>query len=287
MMRIIKIFSYSILAIVILILAFVPVRLTHGTDDKDSGKPLIIGHRGASGVAPENTLPAIDSALAAGADYIEIDVHLSKDKALVVMHDESVCRTSDGKGDISEMTAEEIRKLDAGSWYSDLYIGTKVPFLEEIISHVNGRAKLLIEIKKKEGQYEGIEEAVIAVIREYQAESWCVVQSFNDEVLEIMHEKAPGIELHKLIVFKYRMIPYVFDGKITRFSMEKYKHVRAINMHFRFFNSSFSRMVHDKGKMIFLWGCRKEEPCFPLTMPGYDGIITDFPREFNSQLKQD
>lgn len=270
----------------ILILAFIPIGLTHGTPEPGGRRPLIIAHRGASGTAPENTLPAIDSALAAGCDYIEIDVHLSKDKAVIVIHDESVERTTDGKGNIEELNVEYIRTLDAGSWFGETYAGTRVPLLEEVIRQVNGQSKLLIEIKKKDGQYEGIEEEVISIIRKFNAAGWCEVQSFNDEVLEIIHEKAPEIALHKLIVFKYRLIPYVFDGKITRFDMEKYAYVKAINMHFRFFNKSFSKLVHDNGKQMFLWGCRKEEPCFPPDMPGCDGIITDFPKEFNSYLNK-
>ena len=263
-----------------MLLVFVPVSFTSGTPGSGAHRPLIIGHRGAAGVAPENTLPSIDSALAAGADYIEIDLHQSMDHALIVMHDETVDRTTNGTGKIAELTAGEITSMDAGSWFGEEFAGTKVPLFEDVISYVNGKAKLLIEIKKKDQQYEGIEEEVIGIIRKYKAETWCEVQSFNDEVLEIFHEKAPEIGLHKLIVFKYRLIPYVFDGKITRFDMDKYDYVRSINIYFRFFNKSFSKLVHDNGKNIFLWGCRKEEPCFPVDLPGCDGIITDFPREF-------
>jgi glycerophosphoryl diester phosphodiesterase len=266
-----------------LILVFVPISVTHGTSGNHNGRPLIIAHRGASGVAPENTMPAIDSALADRADYIEIDVHLSKDGAVIVMHDRSVDRTTDGKGDISEMTAAEIRALDAGSWFNETFKGTKVPLLEEVISHINGKAKLLIEIKKQGDENEGLEEQVIRIIRSSAAESWCEVQSFNDEVLELFHAKAPEIILHKLIVFKYRFLPYAFDGGITRFSMEKYDYVKNINIHYRFFNKSLYKQIKGGGKKIFLWGCREDTPCFPVDN-GCDGIITDFPANFLNYL---
>jgi glycerophosphoryl diester phosphodiesterase len=284
MIRFLKILVIIVLSIVIFILIFIPVGLMHSASGSTGGRPLIIAHRGASGVAPENTIPAIDSAISAGADFIEIDVRMSKDGAVVVMHDETADRTTNGKGKISELTLAEILSLDAGSWFGEEFRGTKVPLLEEVVAYLNGRTKLLIEIKKNGNQSAGIEEAVIGIIRKYSAESWCEVQSFNDEVLKIMHTKAPEIGLQKLIVFKYRLLPYVFDGKITRFSIKKYNYVRSVNMHYRFFNKSFSRLIHGSGKKIFLWGCRDEAPCFPINMEGCDGIMTDFPGQVQRQV---
>ncbi len=131
----------------------------HGTPDP--GVPLVVAHRGASGIAPENTLPAIDKALLAGADFIEIDVQLTRDRQVVLMHDETVDRTTNGKGKIGEMTADQVAGLDAGSWFGAEFTGTKVPLLEEVVAHIGGRTGLLIEIKKKKGFNEGIEEEVI------------------------------------------------------------------------------------------------------------------------------
>jgi len=284
MKKFIKVVLTIILVIVILALIFIPVSFNSQAQKSLGGTPTVIAHRGASGVAPENTLPAIDSALAAGVDYIEIDVHLSKDNRVVVMHDETVDRTTDGKGKIREMTSAEIMELDAGSCFSEEFRGTGVPFLEDVFDRLNGQSKLLIEIKKKGNQYPGIEEKIIALIHEYQAESWCAVQSFNDESLQIIHQNAPEIELHKLIVFKYRFIPYVFDGKMTRFSLDKYSNVSSVNMHFRFVNRRFSDLVHNSGKIMYLWGCREEAPCFPLVSGDYDGWITDYPKQWKEVL---
>jgi glycerophosphoryl diester phosphodiesterase len=284
MKKIMMILGIAFLSLIVLLVIFIPIKPMDRTSGNARGHPLIIGHRGASGNAPENTLPAIDSALAAGADYIEIDVQLSKDNFLIVMHDETVDRTTNGKGKISDLTAAEILSLDAGSWFGKAFAGTKVPLLEDVVSHVNGRAKLLIEIKKKNHQYIGIEELTIGVIRKHNSEKWCVVQSFNDEVLEILHDKAPDIELHKLIFFKFRIIPYAFDGKITRFDMVKYDYIKSVNMNYLFFNKSFLQGMHDHGKKIFLWGCRKKIPCFSLGIIGCDGVISDFPKDYISCL---
>ncbi|MFQ7237389.1 MAG: glycerophosphodiester phosphodiesterase family protein, partial [Enterococcus hulanensis] len=87
---------------------------------------VIIAHRGSAGTHPENTLPAFMEAVRTGADGIELDVHLTADQQLVVIHDESVDRTTDGKGLIRELTLEEIKELDAGSWFDEKYQATKI-----------------------------------------------------------------------------------------------------------------------------------------------------------------
>lgn len=286
MIRALKFLFIIILLPVIILLIFVPVQILPASPEGGGKRPLIIAHRGASGIAPENTLPAIDSALAAGVDYIEIDVHLSSDGEVIVIHDETLDRTTNGQGKVSERSLEYIRSLDAGSWFSGEYRGTVVPTLEEVMRHIHGKTRLLIEIKKKGKGNEGIEEKVSGLIRSLDAADWCVVQSFNDKVLERMHQLAPQITLHKLIVFKYRFMPYVFDGKVTRFSMKKYAYVEAINMHYRFFSKKFSEQVHREGKLMFLWGCRAQEPCFQPGSLDCEGIITDFPGELKLRMSQ-
>ena len=94
---------------------------------------LIIAHRGASGYAPENTLASMELAIKLGCDAIELDIHLTKDQQIVVCHDFTVDRTTNGRGEIENLTLEDIKKLDAGSWFSDEFKGEKIPTLEEVI----------------------------------------------------------------------------------------------------------------------------------------------------------
>jgi glycerophosphoryl diester phosphodiesterase len=117
----------------------------------------IIAHRGASGSAPENTLAAIELAIANKADMIEIDIHQTKDGKLVVIHDDKLDRTTTGKGKINELTLEEIKKHDAGSWFNTSFSNEKVPELKEVLELINGKCKLLIEIKGKPSDYSGLE----------------------------------------------------------------------------------------------------------------------------------
>jgi glycerophosphoryl diester phosphodiesterase len=263
---------------------FIPTQFSTSKTTFDNSKKsyYIIAHRGACGLAPENTLPAIDSALAAKADCIEIDVHLSKDNEIIVIHDYTVDRTTNDKGKISELNASDIKKLDAGSFFGNQFERTKVPFLEEVIQTVNAQCKLLIEIKEKQNENTGIEKAVADLILKHHAEKWCIVQSFNDESLEEIKKYAPEIELQKLFFFKFRFIPFIFDGRITNFSFEKYEYVSAFNMHKMLTEKAFLQKLHANGKKANAWGCRKRNAYQANDMFHWDGIITDYPGDYKN-----
>src|SRR3954468_7755285 len=109
--------------------------------------PLVSAHRGFSKKAPENTLPALELAWQAGADFAEIDVLLTSDRKLVLMHDTSVDRTTNGTGQIAAMLVSEVKRLDAGGWFGETFSGTSVPTLDEVLDWNRGRLKLLIELK--------------------------------------------------------------------------------------------------------------------------------------------
>ena len=263
-------------------LIFFPFRFsTKSADEVVPNKNIqIIAHRGASGLAPENTLPAIDFALSANADYIEIDVHLSNDNKIIVIHDFTVDRTTDGTGKISDLDSTYIKTLDAGSSFNSKFAGTQVPFLEEVLERVNGKTKLLIEIKEKRTVNTGIEKELVGMIKKYKAEKWCVVQSFNDNSLEEVHNISPEIELHKLLFFKFRFLPFVFDGGFTRFNFNKYKYVSSLNMHVKFSTNSFIKKIHVNRKKAIAWGCGKKGACVLEEMKSWDGIITNYPGDY-------
>ena len=143
-------------------------------------KTLVIAHRGASGYAPENTLCAFEKALEMGCDGLELDIHFSKDKHLIVCHDEKVDRTTNGKGLIKDMTLQEIKELDAGSWYNSEFSDERIPTLEEIFELIKDKDILLnIELKSGPIIYEGIEKALVNMIEEYGFEEKVIVSSFN------------------------------------------------------------------------------------------------------------
>ncbi|WIV10490.1 glycerophosphodiester phosphodiesterase [Proteiniborus sp. MB09-C3] len=141
---------------------------------------LIIAHRGASAYAPENTMVSFMKALEMKSDGIELDAHMTKDGALVVCHDERVDRTTNGKGFIKDFTLEEIRELDAGSWFGEEFRGEKIPELREVLELIKDSNILLnIELKNAPILYAGIEKKTIEMIADYGMEEKVIISSFN------------------------------------------------------------------------------------------------------------
>ena len=132
----------------------------------------VIGHRGAAGLEPENTLRSIGKAIELGVDQVEIDVRLTKDRRLVVIHDPTVGRTTNGQGYVKDFTFEELRRLDAGK-------GERIPSLEEVLSLTKGKIVLQIELKE-----EGTARPVVRLIESMDAEGDAILSSFIHGLLE-------------------------------------------------------------------------------------------------------
>ncbi|MER6345669.1 glycerophosphodiester phosphodiesterase [Streptomyces sp. NPDC001595] len=170
-------------------------------------RPVVIAHRGASAYAPENTLAAVDKAAELGIDWVENDVQRTKDGELVVIHDDSLRRTTDVEAvfpdrapwQVKDFTAAEIARLDAGSWFGPAYAGARVPTLKKYLRRVESHdQKLLLEIKKPE-LYPGIERDTLKVLAN---EGWLdrrhvasrlVVQSFSADSMRTVHALRPGV----------------------------------------------------------------------------------------------
>jgi len=158
-------------------------------------RPLIIAHRGASKLAPENTMPAFRKALELGADGIELDVHMSSDGFLVVTHDEMLDRTSNGKGLVRDRTLAELRSLDFGSWFSEDFRGERIPMLEDVLALLSGWDGLLnIEIKNGPVFYPGIERAVADAVKKHKRTNRTIISSFNHYSLVEIRKYEPEIK---------------------------------------------------------------------------------------------
>lgn len=150
-------------------------------EDDTLKTPIIYAHRGASSQAPENTMAAFKKAVESGAGGIELDVHMTIDGELVVIHDESIERTSDGSGKVKECTLAELSKFDFGSWFSEEFIGEKIPTLEQVMTLLSSwRGMLNIEIKENNI---GIESKVLALVDEYKIKDRVIVSSFDHYTL--------------------------------------------------------------------------------------------------------
>jgi len=142
-------------------------------------RPLVIGHRGASADAPENTIAAFELALEQGADGFELDVHLSADGQPVVIHDFTLERTIDGAGPVIGHRVRELKRLDAGGWWGRRFRGQRVQTLQEVLERFRDRARFWIELKGGSALYPGIEERVVSMVEIYEVVDRALVQSFD------------------------------------------------------------------------------------------------------------
>lgn len=156
--------------------------------------PAVIAHRGYSSVAPENTLAAVESALRSGADYVEVDVASSSDGVPIILHDNTLDRTTDGTGALPAVTSAYIDGLDAGSWFSGAFIGQPVPTLQDVLDLMKGRAPvLLLEVKGPETRAEL--EVIVGQLRTERLIEQTLLQSFDVDVLRDVRAIEPDLRL--------------------------------------------------------------------------------------------
>ena len=232
----------------------------------------IVAHRGGAALGPENTLSCIRAGIAAGADMIEIDVHLTADGQIVVCHDETLDRTTDGKGRIEDLTLAQIKAVHIKDAPAE-----QVPTLTEVLREVKGKCGLLLEIKKtREDEYPGIEEKVLEELEQAGMRGdGVIIQSFNGSVLDRFHEIAPDLRLEKLLVARL-FGRWAIDVGLSRFSFGRYGYVQSINGYAPLLSRRFIRKIHENGKQVRAWTVDD-----PAKVPaGVDAIITDCPDVF-------
>jgi glycerophosphoryl diester phosphodiesterase len=173
-------------------------------------RPYIIGHRGAPDCAPENTMASFRQALAQGADLVELDVQMSADGQLVVIHDQTLERTTDGQGYVADAALAELQALDAGSWFSPEFAGERVPTLDEVLAWIKGKAGLVIEIKNGPVFYEGIEQKIVEALRQYDMIEQTLVVSFDHPCLYRLKGLCP--ELNTGILVACRLLDPVMTA---------------------------------------------------------------------------
>jgi len=216
---------------------------------------MIMGHRGAAALEPENTLLSIARAIEIGVDAVEIDVRLSKDKELVVIHDSSVDRTSNGTGPVGSYTLEEIKKLDAGK-------GERIPTLQEAIDLIGNRVRPVIELKE-----EGIEKRVVELIKKNGFEDNVYVISFWHEVVKAAKEMDNRIKTGILLV-----------GCPVDACIATRAYADALVMKYNFVNRKFVEIAHEEGLKVFIWNIDDQHLLRPYVDIGVDGIGSNDPR---------
>ena len=216
---------------------------------------IIIAHRGASAYEPENTLRAIRRALELNAKMIEIDVRSSKDAHIVVIHDESVDRTTDGKGCVKDLKLEELKKLDAGK-------GERIPTLQEAINAVKKRAILIIEIKVLD-----IEDSVVRIIGKEGVEKEVIITSFYHPILRRIKEINSKIKTG--VIFKCHPI------KPEDLALNA--HANSLFPEHRYTSKEMVEEVHNYDLEIYPWTIDDLDKANQLIEMGVDGIVTNKP----------
>ncbi|WP_409291925.1 glycerophosphodiester phosphodiesterase [Peribacillus sp. SCS-37] len=230
--------------------------------------PVIIAHRGASGYCPENTRSAFLKAIEMGADSIELDIQLSKDGHLVVIHDPYLGRTVDGKGRIRDFLYSELSLLDAGSWFGPAFAEERILNLEETLELLDGKADILIEIKKPR-LYPGIEKKLAQAL-EKVSHSKVIVQSFDLGTMQTFKMLCPHIQAGLLI----KRYPWIWTLKRLKGISAS---IQYINPKRNIAGSRLIKRIKRAGLHVFVWTVRDREEAHRLASLGVDGIITDFP----------
>ena len=225
-------------------------------------KVLIFAHRGASGVAPENTLSAFKKAIELKADYIEFDVHQSIDGEIVIMHDANTYRTTGHFGSIKNMTLEELKQLDCGD-------GERIPTLRELVKLAKGKIGLNCEVKAR-----GLDEQLVNIINDEEMIESTIISSFKHDVLLRIQKLEPRIKLASLEPTRTGWIKsWLSRKKLIRVAINNTFY--AINPFFKLVSENFKNRAHDNDIKIFPWTVNSESAINKLINIGVDGIITN------------
>lgn len=264
--KIINMYKVMTTASILTVLGLLFCSAAGSGDTATESRPVkVIAHRGGALLGTENSISCLANGIAIGSDMVEIDVHMSADGELVVCHDPTIDRTTDGKGSIETMTLDSLRSFHLLDFRTGEATDECLPTLGEVLALVDGRCGLLLEVKKKKGQYEGIEKAILRVIEDYDAKSWVVIQSFNDSVIETVHSLDPEMPVEKLSVFGI--------------NPKKYSYVKSINVMYMFAGKSFVKRCHERGIGVKVWTLNEPSK---LPKAPVDGVITNRPDLFIS-----
>lgn len=247
-------------------------------------KAEVTAHRGASGLAPENTISAVEKALEIGVDRIEIDVQQTSDGVVIVLHDETLSRTTDLDGKVKDLTWAEIQKAKANKGFEKEFPDERIPTLEAVFELMDGRVEFVIEIKDGNETYPDIEENVIALIRKYKAEKWAMVHTFNDKVLGYLHKNHPDIRLQKLFVSRVSWLGLMLDFKLHFSSLKDYPYVEAFGVMSSSVTKSLVEDVHELGKKLHVWTVNEKDDMHRLLDLGVDGLISNYPERVNAVI---
>lgn len=236
------------------------------------GRPLVVAHRGDRRRRPENTLAAFDAAAAAGADMVELDVTVSRDGHLVVIHDDTLERTTDGRGPVCTRTLAELRRLDAGNRFDPRFAGERIPTLEEVLRAASGRMAVNVEIKATTARGPvdpRIVDAVVALVRRLGAAGAVLVSSFDPALLARARRLAP--EIARAVLVEPPADPPAALDRCRRLDAAALHPERSL------VTADLVAASHADDRRVLPWTVDDPEEIRRLLGIGVDGVITDDP----------
>jgi glycerophosphoryl diester phosphodiesterase len=237
---------------------------------------LIIGHRGACGCAPENTIASMKLAIEQQCDGIECDVQITKDEELIICHDFTVDRTTNGKGAIKDLTLQEIRELDAGSWYSDQFAGEKIPTLQEVLELLPKDLFLNLELKSQSMITGRLEEKVVELLEKNGRIENTVISSFDHQCINTVQQINSKIKT-AILTSSYLLNPwdYIKHNDLFLYSFHPNKDYVSVEM---------IEELHNRGYKIYSYTVNEVEQAKEFKKIGVDGIFTNYPGRTREQL---
>jgi glycerophosphoryl diester phosphodiesterase len=233
-------------------------------------KPIIFAHRGASGYAPENTIAAFKMAVSMGADAIELDTKLSSDDVVMVMHDQTVDRTTEQSGNLRTYTAQQLQEMDAGSHFDVKFAGEKVPTLAEVFEAVGQKIFINIELTNYQTSGDGLVDKVIELIDQFSMNERVIFSSFLPSNLLRARKLKPYIPAAILC------LPGK-EGLVSRSFAGKWISPELIHPYFSDVNAAMMKREKDRHRRVHVWTVNEPEEMNRLFELGVQGIFTDFP----------
>ena len=234
--------------------------------ERRDGQPLVGAHRGGASYAPENTLTAFEEGIRRGADMLELDIHLSREGEVVVIHDHTVDRTTNGRGYVHELTVPELKRLDAGTWFDPRFAGERIPTLREVIAFVDRRVPLTIELKGVPRTADALSDAMVDLLEEMGMTDGVLVIAFDHEQTRRVKERNPAIKA--AINYSGRLVDPIHAGRAA--------HADILNQSWLYCDRAFCQMAHAHG---FAVQCFAPSPAaaWDLARNGVDIMDTDEP----------
>lgn len=238
---------------------------------EDLPRPAIFAHRGASAYAPENTLAAFELALRQGVDGIEMDVGLCADDHIVVIHDKTVDRTTNGSGPVDKMSFQTLRELDAGAYFDIAYQGERIPLFEEALELIDKRAFVVVELKYQAEKANRLVDKVIETIVKHSLEENALISSFHPGLLRQVRSLHPQLPVAQLTL--HGRAGALLRSRIARLLID----YQALHPDYRDVNPSLLDRVHRSHCRLHAYTVDRVKDMMALFCLGIDGIFTNDP----------